>query len=874
MSNSAGSPGPGQAQGQTPIQGQGLAQGQAQASALSSLGYECRSGLLDDACMLNGEIKPEWRYLLGSLHDLGAQGVSERQQKARRILRDDGASYNIYSGEGGTSSSWELDPVPHVIGSEDWSRIEAGLQERSELFNLILRDLYGPRTLLRYGQLPPEALFGHGGFLRACDGIQMPGEHELILHAADMVRQRDGSMCVLSDRTQVPSGAGYVLENRTVMSRVFPSLYRDSQVHRIATFYQRLRLKLLSLSPTDEAPLIAFLTPGGQNENYFEHSYLASYLGFPLVQAGDLVVRNGFLWMKSMDGLKRVDILLRRVDDVFCDPVELRSDSRLGVPGLLEVVRSGNVVVANPLGSGLLENAIFLKYLPAISRTLLGREPRLASVQTYWCGDEEDLAFVTANIRKLIIKPAYRGSGISSVWGGSLSDEQVDQLLATIRRKRYQYVAQERLEQPHIPAFAQGTLQPRPFLLRTFSVAAESSYQILAGGLTRIANDAQSRVISMQSGCPSKDTWVTATEPERTAHVDVVPENIRSAMNSPLVSLPSRVVENLYWLGRYAERAEASLRLLRTVFVLLNGEEPISANARKILLHTVSRTTATLPGFTAASEQVLAAPEDELLRIIRDGSLAGSVPSTLNAMLASADESKELLSTDTMRVINDLRDAMQELDVTLASGLTSAPEEALDPLVTALSALSGLMHESMIRGIGWRFMELGKRIERGFQIIGIVRSLMTPVVDEQDQATLLNALLVSMEVLITYRRRGRQRSGVQLGLQLVMLDEGNPRSLLFQLERLQQHLAHLPQAAKQGGALDEESRALLEATTSLKLSRLPQLLEAATTTREEMEQLLSRLEKLMQDFNRIVSDKYFDHRIDPQQLVTSFWGEQ
>ncbi len=193
--------------------------------------------------------------------------MREREQKARRILRDDGATYNIYSGDGSPSSSWELDPVPYIIGSEDWARIEAGLLERSELFNLILRDLYGPRTLLRHGLLPPEALFSHGGFLRACQGIQLPGEHELILHAVDMVRRRDGSMCVLSDRTQAPSGAGYVLENRTVMSRVFPSLYRDSHVHRIASFYQRLRLKLISLSPSDEAPLIAMLTPGGQNES-------------------------------------------------------------------------------------------------------------------------------------------------------------------------------------------------------------------------------------------------------------------------------------------------------------------------------------------------------------------------------------------------------------------------------------------------------------------------------------------------------------------------------------------------------------------------------------------------------------------------------
>ncbi len=859
---------------QSTAQSQSQTLGKPPAEPSPPLVYRKVEGLLDDACMADGTIKPEWQYLLGSLRDLGPDVLREREQKARRILRDDGATYNIYGSEGNPSSSWELDPVPCIIGSEDWAQIEAGLLERSELFNLLLRDLYGPRTLLQQGALPPEALFSHGGFLRACQGIQLPGEHELIQHAVDMVRRHDGSMCVLSDRTQAPSGAGYVLENRTVMSRVFPSLFRDSHVHRLANFYQRLRLKLASLSPSDDPPLVALLTPGGQNEAYFEHTYLANYMGLPLVQSGDLVVRNGFLWMKSLDGLKRVDVLMRCVDDIFCDPVELRNDSRLGVPGLLEVVRSGRLVIANPLGSGVLENPILLKYLPQISRCLLGRELRLDSVKTYWCGDDEDLQFVTANIRQLIIKPAYRGSGVSSVFGGDLSDDQLQQLLATLHQQRYQYVAQERMEKPHIPAFASGSLESRPSLLRTFSVATDNSYTILPGGLTRIGTATEGQVISMQSGSPSKDTWVTASEPQRLVDNDMALEASRNTMAAPLLSLPSRVVENLYWMGRYAERAEASLRLLRTVFVLLNGEESINPEARKILLQTVTRLTSTLPGFVNASEELLANPDEELLLIIKDGSRVGSIRSTLNSMLSSAEESKELLSTDTMRVINDIRDALDELDLALAAGLTSAPEEALDPLVTALVALAGLMQESMIREVGWRFMELGKRIERALQIINTVSGLLSPVTSEADQSTLLTALLVSMEVLITYRRRGRQRRGIELGLELVMLDDNNPRSLLFQLERLQEHLGELPQADLGGSELEEEERALLEALTTLKLSRLPNLLETSSDTREEMDKLLQQLSKLLKDFSRFISDKHFDHRTAPQQLVSSVWSGQ
>lgn len=855
-----------------PVQSQSQTQSGQQADTLE---YHSVVGLLDDARNEDGSVRPQWDYLLNSLRNLGPAELRERQLKAGRILRDDGATYNLFSGDGANPAShWELDPVPHVIGSDDWAKIESGLLERSELFNLLLRDIYGPRNLLRHGVLPPEALFSHGGFLRACQGIQLPGDHELIVHAVDMLRQRDGSMCVLSDRTQTPSGAGYVLENRTVMSRVFPSIYRDSHVHRLASFYQRLRLKLSSLSPSDEAPLITVLTPGGRNETYFEHAYLANYMGFPLVRSGDLVVRNGFLWMKSLDGLKRVDVILRRLDDVLCDPVELPSDSPMGVPGLLEVVRSGRVVIANPLGSGVLENPVLLKYLPEIGKSLLGREPRLASVKTYWCGDDQDWNYVRATIRQLIIKPIYRGSGINSVWGGDLTEEQLLSLLAAINKNRYQYVAQERMEKTHIPSFSAGKLEPRPALLRTFSIAAENSYTVLPGGLTRIGSEIQGRFIGMQSGSPSKDTWITASEQQRTTDFNITAETSAASKESMRLSLPSRVVENLYWMGRYAERAEASLRLLRTVFMLFNGEDPIGLDARRILLEAVTRITATQPGFIDATDELLTNPDEELLLVIKDGSRIGSIQSTLNSMLSSAEESKELLSSDTMRVINDLRDALLDLNIALAGDLASAPEEALDPMVTALAALSGLMQESMIRSVGWRFMELGKRIERAQQIINTLRCLMTPVTGEGDQATLLTALLISMDVLITYRRRSHERRGIELALELVMLDSNNPRSLIFQLERLQQHVAELPRTGNPIGELEEEERALLEAKTSLKLSRLSKLLETTSGKREDMDNLLLQLDKLLKEFNSFVSDKHFDHRTDSQQLVTSFWSKQ
>ncbi len=854
------------------VSGSTQAQSQVQAITPETLKSVHVEGLIEDAYR-DGEVKPEWQYLLNSLEELGPAALRDRQDKARRILRDDGATYNIYDQSGTQGSSWELDLVPSVIGSQDWAVIEAGLLERAELFNLMLRDLYGPRTLLRHRALPPEALFSHAGFLRACQGIQLPGEHELVIHAVDMARCADGSMCVLSDRTQAPSGAGYVLENRTVMSRILPSLFRDSHVHRISNYYQRLRLKLLSLAPNADVPRIVVLTPGAHNETYFEHAHLANYLGYPLVQSGDLMVRNGYVWMKSLSGLSRVDVIMRRVDDAFCDPVELRSDSHLGIPGLLEVVRAKRVAIANPLGSGVLENPVLLKYLPEISKTLLGREPRLKSVPTYWAGDDKDLAYINRNLDKLIVKQIYRNHNSRSLWPEELTKEQQDELRARIKQDRFQYVAQERLEKSHIPSFNGTHLEPRPTILRTFAVASEGSYTVMPGGLTRIGLKPKERFISMQAGCPSKDTWVTATEPERASDIGPSLDPLKTGSDSQLISLPSRVVENLYWLGRYAERAEASLRILRTVFMLLNGEESISLQARRIILSAVSEITATGPGFKKAPDAMLMKPEEELKRIIEDGDRLGSVRSTLNSLLYCADEAKELLSSDTLRVTNDLRDALDNLAPSLASGLASAPEEALDPLVTSLIALSGLMQESMVRDVGWRFMELGRRVERAMQIIATIKTLITPVTEGSGNITVLTAMLTSMEVLITYRRRHRARLSVDLGLELVMLDASNPRSLLFQFEQLQQHFAKLPPRQDRGLQLDEDERALLEAITSLKLSRLAQLLETESTEREELKTLLEKLSTLLSAFNNIISDRYFDHRVDAQQLVTTFWGE-
>jgi uncharacterized circularly permuted ATP-grasp superfamily protein/uncharacterized alpha-E superfamily protein len=815
---------------------------------------------LDEAYDDTGGIRPHWRYLLHSLESLGVEQLEDRQKKARRILRDDGATFKIYD-EPEANQNWQLNPIPLLLPSDEWNLIEIGLVERAELFNLILQDFYGEKNLIRQNIIPPELLFSHQGFLRPCHGIKLKSQHQLVLHAVDLVRGANGKMCVMSDRTQAPSGAGYTLENRTVMNRVFPSLFRDSQVHRLSLFFSRLRQGLQQLNPNGGNAHIVVLTPGIYNEAYFEHAYLANYLGFPLVQGGDLSVRNGYVWMKSLEGLKRVDVILRRVDDIYCDPVELKGDSRLGVPGLLEVARQGHVAIANPLGSSVLENPALLRYLPDIAKALLGRELRIPTVKTWWCGDKDDLEYVCSNLKNLVIKPTYRRPGLYEVYGAELDETKLQAWQNRIRKNPYQFAAQEFVQGATTPTWHQGKIQPRASLLRTFSVTCNGSYAVMPGGLTRVNLDATKKIISNQQGSVSKDTWVLASEPEKQLSLR---HPATSIITDSSQSLPSRVVENLFWMGRYAERAESALRLLRMVFSQLNKTEKLPEDVANLLLTAVTHVTSTYPGFTDVHPTLFTNPEPELISIILDQQRMGSVANNLQTMIFAAEQVKEQFSSDVQRIINNIGDQFSELKNNFDSESLSAPEEALTPLITNLLALAGLVHESMTRDYGWRFIAIGRHLERSLQITSVVRSLLTDEFDEVEQEILIESSLMAGEALIAYRRL--YQNGIQLeqALDMLLLNNKNPRSLIYQLNQLEQHFNELPNDQKTFGP---KEKFLLEATTALKLSELEKLAESTKGIRGELDQLLARLQYLIGSTNKAISQRYFDHTEDPQLLV-------
>lgn len=832
----------------------------------SGLSYENRLAR-DEAFRGSTQLFDHWQSMLLSLQSLGSQALDDRLKTITRILRDDGAIYNAAAG----TADWALDPVPMLITPDEWQWLEQGLAERAQLLDFVLKDIYGQQEIIRSGLVPPEVVYSHPGFLRSCYHMRLPGAQQLIFYASDLVRGEDNQWAVVGDRTQAPSGSGYALENRIVMQRVFPLMFRDSNAKRLRQFFNVLRQQLLSLAPYEnlqngEAPRMVILTPGAYSETFFEHAFLSNYLGYPLVQGKDLTVRKGNVWMKTLDGLSRVDVILRRVDDSYCDPVELRGDSQLGVPGLLEVARAGRVSVVNPIGSGILESGALMKYLPAISERFFGKTPRLPNAATYWCGDASDMNYVLDNLAELRIKEAHHQFDSRSIYGHRLTQHQLAELRQKILDDPNKFVAQQHISPSQAPCWRSGEMQPRAVTLRTFAVASDDHYQVMPGGLTRAAAEQEDHYISNQLGAVSKDTWVLGGEHEAAS----VLANAGSAPSRSIdTSLPSRVAENLFWVGRYAERADATLRLLRTVFMQINGSQEISAQAERMLLYAVTHLTMTYPGFTETGTDPVKQSKSDLLDVILDGNRSGTVMSSLNAMLVSAAEVREMLSSDTQRVMNDIQDELGRLAGKLKWALSSAPEEALDSLVTTLLALAGLFQESMFRGRSWHFLQLGRRIEKTYQLATLMRSLLVSKGDEETSWACTDAILLTSEALNTFRRRFRNDSSLYNVLTTLVLDRSNPRSLLYQLEHIQAYLQNLPGNSPNAAQISFEQRQVIEAISLIKLADLDAMVKVDDSLgiRPQLDQVLVRVQELMNQLAMAISDRYFDHTAGPQQLI-------
>lgn len=815
-----------------------------------------------------GAPREHWAHLAEAFGELGTDELLRRRDEGARLLDQDGVVYNAY---GAASRSWRVDPLPTVVSSREWQAIESAVIERAELLNLVLEDLYGARDLLRRGLLPPEVVFGHAGFLRACDGVRVGGEgtQQLLSYAADLGRDADGRWCVLSDRSQAPSGFGYALENRTVISRVLPSLYRGANVHRLAPFFRALRTALQDAAPPGvEDPRIVVLTPGPWNETAFEHAVLSSTLGFPLVEGSDLVVRSDGVWMGSLGAMEPVHVILRRVDGWYCDPLELKPDSQLGVAGLVEATRRGTVSVVNPLGSSVLENPALLRFLPAIGEHLLGRTPRMPSVTTWWCGDDGERGHVLDRLDELVLRPVSRGAGPASILGWELSAAERDELRARIARKPAMWVGQEPLALATSPTLGERGVEARRTVLRTYAVSRRDSYTVMPGGLTRVAppgDDGRIR-ISNQTGAISKDTWVLASEPERETGFWLESGPAVEGVD-PMASLSARAAENLWWLGRYAERAEATVRLLRAVQDRRNeyqgGADPAGDAALQTLLAGLTQVTATAPGFDDPATD----PSAELLSLLVDEQRAGTAAHAVRSLLQCAYAVRDQLSGDTWLVVGALDGHILRLRRAHEAQAAAAPDvqPTLQRLMQGLLALGGLGEESMVRDLGWRFLDGGRRLERAVQLLWLLRATLTTSRGVAADSLVLESTLTAAESIITYRRRYRSRAQLRTALELLLLDEGNPRSLAYQLTRLTDDLAVLPPVG--GQRLRPDQRLVLEATTALALAD-PAAVAAEDDDgrRTALDTLLSTLLDLLLRSADELDRAHFAHRL-PQQAL-------
>ena len=812
--------------------------------------------LLDDS----GGVRAHWRRLFEQLQRSSPAQLVQRQALLARQIQENGVTYNVYADPKGADRPWELDLLPHVIAADEWQHLSAGIAQRARLLNAVLADLYGPQRLIAEGLLPSELVFGHNNFLWPCQGIRPPAETFLHLYAVDLARTPDGRWWVTADRTQAPSGAGYALESRTIVSRAFPELYRDLQVQHLAGFFRTLQETLARQAPSaEEVPLVVLLTPGRFNESYFEHLYLARQLGYPLVEGGDLTVRDATVYLKTLSGLRRVHAIMRRLDDDFCDPLELRTDSALGVPGLLDAVRQGRVLVANALGSGVLESPGLLGFLPKINHYLFGEELLLPSIATWWCGEPPVLEQALEKLPELLIKPAFPSQSFVPVFGRDLSEKQRDDLVRRMRARPYAYVAQElpQLSQAPVWQAETGQLQPRAIGMRVYAVASHDGYRVLPGGLTRVAAEADAEVVSMQRGGASKDTWVLG---ER-APVGEQWKAQRTLGVHDLVRrdpyLPSRVVENLFWFGRYCERCDDSARLLRIMLArYVDGDDPQALQAAVEL-----------------GEGLMLLPEEgelpeRLLAALLGADWSFSLRANLQRLQWAASQVRGKLSRENWQALVELQREAMELETEAEAADFGELLDFLNRLVMSLAALSGFALDDMTRDEGWRFLMIGRRIERlqflSSSLAGFLRGA-----GAFDQAG-LEWLLELGNSSITYRSRYLAVAQLIPVLDLLLLDEQNPHAVLFQLKLVSGSLKRLNHDF--GAPAEAALPLLVERLAGFDLGCLENPLFGDSSVRAALDGLADLLQEVA-DVSNQVSDRlalrHFAHVDDVSQRTVS-----
>ena len=790
----------------------------------------------DELVAPDGTVRMSWRGLLPGLMHLEPADLRRARSDVDRLLENDGVTYNRPEADGSAGiadNRWRLDPIPLVIGAEEWSSLAVGIVQRTELLNAILVDLYGEQKLLSRGLLPPAIVFGHQGYLRSAARESAANTRPLLVAATDLGRDLNGDWQALADRAQAPSGIGYAIENRRIISRVLPEMYRDAGLHRLSPFFQTLRSALIDAAhEPDGEPRVVVLTPGTHSETAYDQAFVASRLGFPLVEGSDLTMRDGSIWMRSLGTYEKVDVILRRVDASYSDPLEMRADSQLGIPGLAEATRRGTVRVVNGLGSGVLENPGLLPFLPEISEALLGEPLRLPSTPTYWCGDPVARSHVLANLDSLVIR-SIDGEGTTP---GSLSAGAGGaELAARIQAEPHRFVGQEGIPSSQTPTLVGDTFEPRSVVLRTFAVRQGSTFRPLVGGLANIIDDPLRTI--------SKDVWVLKERPDDPDQwsADELPfAGLRSS-----TALVPRVLEDLFWMGRYAERAEDTLRLLIATHGVTDDfqarPQSSGAAAQRRLMDSLLR--------LSRSTGKPLDPTQEFVSILLDEGRRGSVAQSLGSLAEGAQGVRDQLSLDIWMVFGDLERAGAALENNPDSHQVDATS---NQMLRSLLALSGVT-SNMVRDAGWHLLEVGSAIERALQLMSLLRSTVTTRHGIEIDRLVGSAVLAATESQVTYQRRYRTTAAAGNILDLLLADPDNPRSLEFQLQRIRSELAAMPGAT---GASRPE-RMIDDLLAELEQSDIPAMATAVDGSRPRLEEFLDTMIERISDFALAVPEHHF-----------------
>ncbi|MEM7568620.1 MAG: circularly permuted type 2 ATP-grasp protein [Pseudomonadota bacterium] len=819
--------------------------------ALSSLDYTAldhRDELLDE----NGQLRPHWKTFYEDPQGLNPALTSSRQKRLDRALLENALTYADTDRAYSTSARpLTVDAVPLILPEKDWKTLRDGARQRARLLNMVLADLYGPQNLLKSGLLPAPLALANPDFLRPLHGVTPYGGTYLHAFAMDVARGADGNWWVLRDHSQATAASGFALENRILMGQLYPEMTRALGVRRLAGYFQDFQQHIASLSGNEE-PRILCYTNGPTDPRYLAQAYLARYLGYTMSEGSDLTMRNGKVYFKTLDGLKKVDVLLRQVHAMQCDPLELDAASQAGVPGLVTAIRNNAIAVANALGSGVVETNALAGFMPKLSEHLLGEDLKLPNLATWWCGQADAADYVHEHFDDLSIGPAFDGDRVAHK--AILESPQAErrELLAHYGQR---IIGQERMALPTTPVQSGNTLVPAPYVLRLFVAAGEEDFTVLPGGL--VLTSAAGRAASTEDFSPTtmKDCWTIAPGLDQT--VSLLPrEDGAVKIRRTGKDLASRAADNLFWLGRYTERTEMTGRLMRTVIAALTQDGQIAADPAALA-------AAALPIMTRAGlmpnkkGKKAAAFPDRLRHILGDKTISYSLPNCVSGVLGTAGRVRDRLSPSTFITLQRLQDQSDRLEPLFNNNIDlMSALPPLDDMMILLTSFAGQAQENMTRNSGWAFLDMGRRLERGLHMVETIAQLLVTTGKVRDGRLVL--LLDLADSFMTYRARYMTNPMVAPVLDLLLQDETNPRSVAFQIAQIDRHLEGLT-----GGStpvMPPERRLIYDLLSRLRLAHVAELSETNEKgVRTQLAALLKSFEAELFEFSPTIARSYFSH---------------